>query len=198
MELLIVQHADIPHIWGNPGLSPLGFEHAGAIGRWLHRQRPIDLLFSSPLRRARETAEQIALESGKATSDIRVDHRLRERMNWLGATAQEPGASLAQWHASFADREMRLAGAETSLECGERMAAFVTELRERHEGRRIVAVSHGGATVDLALTMWGAAAIRRRSPKLLDEGPMPCAVTRIQTQGEHLVLYSIGTQYMLR
>jgi broad specificity phosphatase PhoE len=198
VELLIVQHAEIPHFRGNPGLTPRGLDHAAAIGRWLHRQRPIDVLYSSPLRRARETAEQIALEAGMSPSDVLIDHRLVERTSWDGDAADTTETFFDAWRASFRERDVPPTPGETSREAGERFVAFVNELRDRYDTGRIVAVGHGGVTLDMALTLWGEAAVRRRSPKIIDEGPMPCAVTRIQTLDEHLVLYSIGTQYMLR
>jgi broad specificity phosphatase PhoE len=198
VELLIVQHAEIPHLRGNPGLTRRGMEHAAAIGRWLHRQRPIDILYSSPLRRARETAEQIALEASKHPSDILIDQRLSERTSWDARAADTTEEFFVAWRASFQNRDARPAPGETSREAGDRFVAFVQEMRERYAQQRIVAVGHGGVTLDMALTLWGEANIRRRSPTIFNEGPMPCSVTRIQTQAEHLVLYSIGTQYMLR
>jgi 2,3-bisphosphoglycerate-dependent phosphoglycerate mutase len=198
VELLIVQHAEIPHLRGNPGLTRQGMEHAAAIGRWLHRQRPIDVLYSSPIRRARETAVQIAAECGKNLNDVHIDHRLRERTGWDGEAMETNQTYLEEWKASFQDRDVRLGGGESSREAGERFVDFVQEMRDRHGDQRIVVVGHGGVTLDMALTLWGEANIRRRSPTIFNEGPMPCSVTRIQTLGEHLVLYSIGTQYMLR
>jgi broad specificity phosphatase PhoE len=198
VELLIVQHAEKEPHGGNPGLTPRGMEQAAALGRWLHRQRPVDALFSSPLRRARETAEQIALEMAIPHGSIALDHRLRERMNWEGEEVQPLEAYLAEWRATFADRDYRPSRGDSSRAAGERFAAFVHELRDRYPEGRLVVVSHGGVTLDLALTLFGERAIRRRSPNILEEGPSACAVTRIQTVGQELVLHSIGTQYMLR
>jgi broad specificity phosphatase PhoE len=198
VELLIVQHAEKEPHGGNPGLTPRGMEQAAALGRWLHRQRSVDAIYSSPLRRARETAEQISLEMAIPLGAITIDHRLRERMNWEGEAVQPFEAFLAEWQASFADRDYQPSHGDSSRAAGERFAVFVHELRENTPEGRIVVVSHGGVTLDLALTLFGERAIRRRSPNILEEGPSACAVTRIQTMGQELVLHSIGTQYMLR
>jgi broad specificity phosphatase PhoE len=198
VELLIVQHAEKEPHGGNPGLTPRGMEQAAALGRWLHRQRPVDAVFSSPLRRARETAEQIAIEMGIPSGSIVLDQRLRERMNWEGEHVQPYDAFLVEWRATFADRDYQPTHGDSARAAGERFAAFVHELRERYSEGRLVVVSHGGVTLDLALTLFGERAIRRRSPNILEEGPSACAVTRIQTIGQELVLHSIGTQYMLR
>ncbi|MGH9209738.1 MAG: histidine phosphatase family protein [Acidimicrobiales bacterium] len=64
MELLLIRHAR-PHRaeGGNgpadPGLSELGRRQAQALASWLAGE-PLDAIYSSPLRRARETAAPLA------------------------------------------------------------------------------------------------------------------------------------------
>ena len=66
---------------GDPGLTGTGREQAIHTGRWL-RGQGIRALYSSPMRRARETAEGIASVTGLT---VRYDARLRERLNWDGS-----------------------------------------------------------------------------------------------------------------
>jgi phosphohistidine phosphatase len=87
MRLLIVRHAEAAP--GNPDalrpLTPEGREHARALGEQLRaRQLVPDAVLTSPLLRARETAE--ALELGPPE----VDDRLAP-----GATAEEVQAAAA-------------------------------------------------------------------------------------------------------
>lgn len=63
-------HTDLP-------LTDQGREQARATGKWL-RQKHIDLIIASPLVRARETAELIALEAGLDPQAIVQSDRLKE------------------------------------------------------------------------------------------------------------------------
>ena len=65
MELLLIRHAlpiRIENPEGEPAAPPLsdaGLEPAVRLARWLEPE-PLDALYASPLRRARETAEPLA------------------------------------------------------------------------------------------------------------------------------------------
>jgi 2,3-bisphosphoglycerate-dependent phosphoglycerate mutase len=64
MELLLIRHARPQRAHGgsgpaDPALSPLGVRQAAALADWLADEK-IDALYSSPLRRARETAAPLA------------------------------------------------------------------------------------------------------------------------------------------
>src|SRR5581483_9896686 len=63
---------------GDPGLSPEGAAQAEAVSTRL-ATLPITAVFSSPLRRARETAAIIARAVGPDVGAMQVDERLRER-----------------------------------------------------------------------------------------------------------------------
>jgi broad specificity phosphatase PhoE len=77
----------------------------------------LQALFSSPLRRARETAGAIAAVTGLP---VLLDDRLRERLNWDGT--QTFGDFRAGWDRSTRDRDFVLGNGESSRSAGERMA----------------------------------------------------------------------------
>lgn len=77
----LVQHGDKQRLPGNPGLTSLGREQASQAGGWL-KDQAIRALYSSPLRRARETAACIGQVTGLP---VILDDRLRERLNWAGS-----------------------------------------------------------------------------------------------------------------
>jgi broad specificity phosphatase PhoE len=81
MVAYLVQHAQKEPLPGDPGLTQLGHQQATSTGRWL-RGQAVRALYSSPSRRARQTAEGIASVTGLA---VRLDARLRERLNWDGS-----------------------------------------------------------------------------------------------------------------
>lgn len=76
----LVQHGDKKSEPGDPGLTGLGRQQATRTANWL-RSTGLCALHSSPLRRARETADHIAAATGLARQ---LDARLQERMNWDG------------------------------------------------------------------------------------------------------------------
>ena len=146
-RIYLVQHGDKERAPGDPGLTELGRRQAQVTARWLQGMG-LHEVHSSPLRRARETAEAIARAAGLT---VRVDGRLRERMNWDGTQPFE--TFLAEWDRSTNDRDFVPGNGESSRSAGERLRAFLAA----HSGGsgQIAAVAHGGVTTDLLRTLLG-------------------------------------------
>jgi broad specificity phosphatase PhoE len=72
LDVYVVQHGEKEPTGGDPALSPVGVEQAQLTARHLVDRR-IERLYSSPLRRARETAEIVAATLGLT---VRLDARL--------------------------------------------------------------------------------------------------------------------------
>jgi 2,3-bisphosphoglycerate-dependent phosphoglycerate mutase len=141
MELLLVRHARPQRVESttgpaNPSLSPLGRRQAEALAAWLAGpgEGPIDAVYTSPLRRAVETAEPLAAA--------------------LGVVA-EPEPALAEYDAEalayIPIEELRAAGDPRWKEVPPDIAGFqatvmagVDRLAAAHPSRRIVLVCHGG------------------------------------------------------
>jgi len=111
----LVQHGEKEPLPGDPGLTRTGREQAVHTGRWL-RSLKISALYSSPMRRARETAEGIASITGLP---IRCDTQLRERLNWDGSLPFE--AFLDLWARTMRDRDWAPADGESSRQAGTRL-----------------------------------------------------------------------------
>lgn len=138
MELLLVRHArplraesiDGP---ADPGLSPLGRRQADALAAWLAPEA-IDAIYTSPLRRALETAAPLAIALG-------VD--------------PVPEPALAEYDADamayIPIEELKAAGDPRWMELPDDIAGFqgrvidgVDRLSAAHPSQRIVLVCHGG------------------------------------------------------
>jgi broad specificity phosphatase PhoE len=102
----LVQHGEKEPLPGDPGLTRTGRDQAVHTGRWL-RGLEISALYSSPMRRARETAEGIASVTGLP---IRRDAQLRERLNWDGSLPFD--AFMARWARTMRDRDWTPADGE--------------------------------------------------------------------------------------
>ena len=138
MELLLIRHARplrVQSVDGpaDPGLSPLGRRQAEALAAWLAAER-IDAVYTSPLRRAVETAAPLGEALGAAvTSEAALAEYDAE------ATAYIP------------IEELRAAGDPRWMEVPDDIAGFqarvgegVDRLAAAHPSQRIAFVCHGG------------------------------------------------------
>ena len=170
--VLIVQHGEKERLPGDPGLTDKGRHQAASAGRWISERFTVDGLWSSPLRRATETASEVARWVGSA---VRTDDRLRERMNWAGPATQPLQAFLAEWSLSSADRSYVPCYGDSSSMAAERFLAALDEMRST--GSVIVVVAHGGVTVDALRTILGDEGLLSKSPELMSEGVPGGAIT---------------------
>jgi broad specificity phosphatase PhoE len=171
----LVQHGEKERSPGDPGLTELGRLQAERTGQWLGSMG-VRSLWTSPLRRARETAACIASITGL---DVRPDARLRERLNWDGHMSID--AFLALWAASAQDRDLVPDDGESSRQAAARLRAFLAGLPS--ELGPVAAVTHGGVTTDVLRDLLGDNAL---PPDVLNTGVPPCAVTIVD--GESVLM----------
>lgn len=125
----------------DPPLDALGRAQALALAQRL-RSETFHALYSSPLARARETAEIIAAPLGLP---IRFDDRLMERDlgAWTGLTGDEarerfPEQAGGEW------RRLGPPGGENQAALMARAAAVFADLVAAHPEHAVAVVSHGG------------------------------------------------------
>lgn len=99
-----------------------------------------DALYSSPILRAKETAEIIAQATGLS---IQFDDRLWEV--GMGRFNEHYQKELLE---KYPDPQMRLNpdqadGMESFLHVRSRLEEFLDELKEKHKGQKVILVSHG-------------------------------------------------------
>jgi len=128
----------------NPALSDEGREQARTTGAWLAPLKgDIDLLVASPVRRTRETAEEIAAALGGVDVVEEPGFAEMEFGAWDGLTFLEvaekfPG-DMEKW---FGDWEHRPGGGESFRDVEKRVLAARDRLLEEHAGKTVVVVSH--------------------------------------------------------
>jgi broad specificity phosphatase PhoE len=207
-EVWIVQHAEKEREAADPadpGLTERGRRQARRTAAHLRAAGRFDVISSSPLRRAHQTAEVIGQHLGLP---MRLDPRLRERMNW-GERAPEAAGSppqpleefLREWERTTRRRDYVPTSGDSSRAAGERFQLFLEELAAvaaapdawGHPGlRRAVLVSHGGVTVDLLRTLFGDDAVRAAAAAAIDRGMPGCGITRLRRRGDAWELVGVG------
>jgi probable phosphoglycerate mutase len=121
----------------DPPLSTLGVAQSRQAGRALG---PVDVLVSSPLQRARRTAELIGEELGIGPVEVETDLIERAVGPWTGLRFDEiestwPGAiERREWPDGFEEDDALVA----------RCVAALQRLEQQFPGLDLVAVTHGG------------------------------------------------------
>jgi broad specificity phosphatase PhoE len=148
-DLLLVRHGETD--WNRDGrwqghsdthLNEVGREQAARLAGELDA---VDVVYSSDLARARETAEIVAQRLGL---DVRVDERVRERSfgAWEGKTGREIEAEFRDAHTRWLAGEGPGADdAEPFASFAARVQSFLTDVLARHPDETVLVVAHGGS-----------------------------------------------------
>jgi broad specificity phosphatase PhoE len=137
--------AEPPRLQGrrtDPGLSDEGWEQARQTGQFL-AQIPLDAVYSSPLLRARQTAEAIAaphrLDVHVVDGLIEVDVGLWEGRDWDEIRQTDTEA----YQAFMSDAAVNpYLGGENMQTVWDRVVPALEQLMAENVGRRIAAVAH--------------------------------------------------------
>ena len=124
-------------------LDAAGQAQARALGSRLAGME-IDLLYSSDLTRARQTAEAVEHATGL---EAIVDRDLREVDvgQWAGCTREQARERDPAWYREWVDGAVEgYAGGETYLELHRRSVRAFQRILEAADGRTAVVVCHGG------------------------------------------------------
>ena len=137
-------------------LDDVGRAQASRAARLLARLHP-DVLVTSDLRRARDTAAALA---GVTGLPVEADPRLRETYagSWQGMTSTEIDAAHGAERQAWRSGQDVRPGVDGELrhEVGDRVAKAVREYADRLvPGQLLVAVSHGGAISSGLQTLLG-------------------------------------------
>jgi broad specificity phosphatase PhoE len=150
--------------WADPPLNATGRAQAVDLSVALMAE-DLAAVYSSPLRRAYETAEVVAASRGLEPVTLEA---LREVDvgSWSGLTRQEIERRFPDQYARWQDYGQGWADGETYEAMAERVVRAVLELAASHDGERILAVSHGGPmrAVSAFVDRVTYSEARRRSP----------------------------------
>jgi probable phosphoglycerate mutase len=126
----------------DPPLNRTGRAQAAELAAALADEE-LAAVYSSPLRRALETAEAVAAAHGLAVTPLEA---LREVDvgSWEGLTHAEVERRFPEQFARWLEHGPGWDDGESYEQMGERVVAGLLKLADVHEGERILAVTHGG------------------------------------------------------
>lgn len=166
MQLLLIRHgqsqANIDHIIqdDHDPLTDLGRQQADSLGRHLAASREITHLYSSPLARARETAEiigrHIGLDPVFELGLAEINAGTAAGMTWDAWTEAYPEIA-ARLRSAERSLDDRWEGGESGHEFVARVYAAYDHIVGQHLGTDdvVAAVSHGGALAWIASRLHG-------------------------------------------
>ncbi|HUN29062.1 MAG TPA: histidine phosphatase family protein [Alphaproteobacteria bacterium] len=146
-EVLLIRHGEAEPMPASEAVHPKdvdmplsarGREQAAALALRL-AHRGIGAIYSSPLRRTRETADALAAATGLPVAE---DGRLREvEIAGVGPVAMHDLAEIAIAQGGWS----HLPGTESSQAIRERMTAGIDAVIAAHGGARVAVFTHAGA-----------------------------------------------------
>ena len=162
-EVVLVRHGEtVPAVdgqpfelvdgHGDPGLGPEGRLQAERLAARLAGERP-EAIYVTNLRRTAETAGPLAARLGL---ELRVEADLREVLlgEWEGGAYRRHLVEGHPLSLELIERERWdvIPGAESNEAFQARLRLGISRIAAAHVGRRVVAVSHGGA-IGMILSM---------------------------------------------
>lgn len=115
-------------------MNATGIEQVRTAARAINKD-DWDIILTSPLGRARETAEIIAEQLG--FSEVQLQDLLIER-----SFGEAEGLAYEQWKALYSNLD-EIPGGESKSELIARSQLLLDTFRATHPGKRVLAVSHG-------------------------------------------------------
>jgi broad specificity phosphatase PhoE len=189
-SVLLVRHSMSTGGIGDAGLSDKGWALARHAAARLGEPVPARI-FSSPLRRARETAQCFADRLGLAVS---VDDRLRERENWGDVPGESWDDFVERWERCNVERDFARSGGLSSRRAGAVADRFVRDVT-RTDVSTVLAVSHGGVIVDFLLNNFPATELSVRKPDYREM--VHCALTEVDVRPGVYVLERFADPILL-
>ena len=146
-------YANIEHVWHgqtDTALTEQGQRQARLLGRHFHHYMQPEVVYASPLQRARLTAEAIA---GQFGIPVRLDSRLMEFNlgDWEGATFESLRGAGNVMEQLVRNPDFTAPNGESQNLVKKRMVEAIEEIIHRHPQQNIVIVAHG-VSIGIALS----------------------------------------------
>ncbi|MGG1552446.1 histidine phosphatase family protein [Paenibacillus ferrarius] len=193
-DFYLVRHAIKEKRIGDVSITADGIKQAHATARYFHERR-ISRIFSSPLNRAKQTAQIIG---NAIRMPIIEDTRLRERANWGDMPGQTFQEFVDMWNRCTKERDFSPPVGDSARRAGERLSSFLFEISAQYPQECTVIVTHGGLITDFLLNEFSEDELNLKYPDFVSEQTnlVPeCSITKIKhdASGLHLVHFANST-----
>lgn len=146
-------------------LTELGKNEAHFTGKFLKKllKDSVDVIYTSPLRRVRQTTDEI-LRAFQRPISISTSDKLKEihMSDWQGLSYQDVKINFAQQYANWQERPHQFAFLTQTkkpyfpvLDLFDRAQQFWEEILPQHLGKTLLVVAHGGTNRALLATALG-------------------------------------------
>lgn len=175
----LVRHGLKEKAVGDVSITSSGIKQAEATAHHLSKEL-ITAIISSPLRRAKETAEYISVRTNTL---VKVDDRLRERVNWGDLPDQTFDEFVDMWDRCTREPDYIPPIGDSARQACERMSSLLGELgKEYPSGSNIVIVTHGGLITDYLANTYTHHELSRFHPNFIAEQSSlvpECSITKL-------------------
>ncbi len=197
MKLLLVRHGETDYnakkLWIGATDIPLnnaGREQARLLAQRMEKEK-IDVIFSSPLKRAKETAEIISARYGKA---VVFSDKLRERN--FGVYEGTPLGKMreAVENSGLLFHLFRPEAGESDYDVHERVVPFLEKIMREHAGKTVLIVSHGVVIMEMLFYL---TKLHRDEWLQLRQSNASLNIIEISDSGDHKVKVINSTEHLL-
>lgn len=164
MKYILVRHVETTgnaegrfNGWTESEYTPRGIQMKAILEDELvkiDQTTPIDLIYASPIARARIIGEEMA---GRLNQPLMVDETLKEFNFGIfdGLTPQEAmNRDRAAWEAWMADyNHQPVPGGENYVDYHKRLKTFLAEHQKDHLNKTVLIIAHGGTVHSLLLNL---------------------------------------------
>jgi broad specificity phosphatase PhoE len=190
MLIYLIRHGDRLQEMGDPGLTKIGKQQANKVAAYL-KDKKIDIVYSSPLLRTKQTAEIITKHIGVP---LEFDELLRERVNWGDDSNQSYDEIISEWMRCTFDRKYMPSVGDSSVGCGKRIEKLVEQIQNKNFDN-VVFVTHGGSILDYLRNVFGDEYLVEFTGKdILELQQMVgvCSISILQVDKDSKILLSFG------
>lgn len=184
----LARHGDKIKEMGEVGLTKLGKRQSLLTGNYL-KDRSIELIITSPVKRARETADIISTILNIPCVE---DSRLIERISFGDIPRQTYRQYLEMCDFSVKNREFVLPNGNSSVMAGRQLESVLRDYSARKH-KNLVLISHGGVIVDFIRNIISDEQLKKLSASVFEKLQVEsCSITRVDYKNESFTIKQLN------
>jgi broad specificity phosphatase PhoE len=191
-KIYLLRHGDKIRDKGDVPLTPLGVIEAQKTGEYF-KDKNIDLILSSPQKRALQTATII--HNILNIPPLKINDILKERINFGDVLGQDYAEFMKMAEKSSLERDWVLPNGESSISSGRRMESVIPIIALGIY-RNIILVSHAGIITDFLRNVFSVEELNKKYPEFNLKRELAiktCSITQIEIDNSNIKLIEIAS-----